>query len=360
MIECFCEDPRGDLYVANGIDEVMRWDGFLDSFEEAGLDAPTAALTVGGSGVGAIVGEYYAYSRFVDALGNVSNLSPVSAVYNATGSGGSVTAASNASPIVITSAAHGLTNGATVRIEGVGGNTSANNTWVITVVSVDTFSLNDSHGTAAYNGGGTWTSGILSINYSAIPAATDPKVVRRQILRNTDGQTTTFYVDVDTTDLSDPTLSSTNTDQDLVAEEAVPILDSDRNPFASRHDKPLTYFPFLAHHLDRLFGAGTIEYNLGHVKVTLGSTTVSGVGTDWKDTMAGRFLYVGGADQPYEIDSVSEADQTLTAISSPSTRSSRLPPTVGWWSSPRRGCRSPGPPSTACPCRRRGTSSPAS
>ncbi len=314
MIECMVEDTQGDLYVANGIDAVLRWDGFLSQFEPAGLDPPTAAVTVGGSGVGAIVGEYYAYLRFVDAQGNVSNLSPISTVYNATNLSGTVTGATNASPIVITSAAHGLVTGATVRIEGVGGNTSANNTWTVTVLTANTFSLDDSHGTASYNGGGTWTSGVATIAFTSVQIATDSKIVKRQILRNTDGQTTTFYVDVDTTDLTSTSLSSTQTDEQLSAGTAVPILDADRNPSANRHTKPLTYFAYLASHLDRLFMAGNIEYTRGHVKVTSGSTTVTGVGTDWKETFEGRYLYIAGADKSYEISTVSESAQTLTLV----------------------------------------------
>src|SRR5262249_26844427 len=40
-----------------------------------------------------------------------------------------ITGATNASPIVVTSNGHGLTNGETVRISGVGGNTAANGFW---------------------------------------------------------------------------------------------------------------------------------------------------------------------------------------------------------------------------------------
>lgn len=69
---------------------------------------------------------------------------------------GSITGATNASPIVITSAAHGLTTGARVTITGVGGNSAANGTFVITKVTADTFSLDGSTGDGAYTTGGTW------------------------------------------------------------------------------------------------------------------------------------------------------------------------------------------------------------
>ncbi len=83
---------------------------------------------------------------------------------------GSVTGATNASPIVITSVGHGLTTGTRVTITGVGGNTGANGTWKVTRVDADTFSLDTSTGTGAYTSGGTWnTSGLykLSLTVSA-------------------------------------------------------------------------------------------------------------------------------------------------------------------------------------------------
>ena len=69
---------------------------------------------------------------------------------------GTVTGATNANPIVITSVAHGLRTGDMVTIEGVGGNTNANGTYTITRVGDDTFSLNSSTGNGAYTAGGTW------------------------------------------------------------------------------------------------------------------------------------------------------------------------------------------------------------
>ena len=73
---------------------------------------------------------------------------------------GTITAATNASPIVCTLAAHGYSTGDTVNISAATGNTAANGTWEVTVIDVDTFSLNNSAGN------GTWVSGgtIRKIN----------------------------------------------------------------------------------------------------------------------------------------------------------------------------------------------------
>jgi hypothetical protein len=67
----------------------------------------------------------------------------------------SITGATNASPIVITATAHGYTTNDLVIIASVGGNTNANNTWQISAVTTNTFSLLGSTGNSAYTSGGT-------------------------------------------------------------------------------------------------------------------------------------------------------------------------------------------------------------
>ena len=71
-------------------------------------------------------------------------------------SGQAITGATNASPIVITSAGHKLSTGTRVTIASVGGNTNANGDWQITVIDGNTFSLNTSVGNGAYTSGGTF------------------------------------------------------------------------------------------------------------------------------------------------------------------------------------------------------------
>ena len=314
MIESFYETDQGDLFVVNGIDACLRWDGFADVFAPVGMDPPATALTMTGSGVGQIVGTYWAYTRFIDEFDNPSNLSPISAEFDATGTTGTISNVTNATPIVITSYAHGLLNGAWVKITGVGGITGVNDTWQITVVDVDNFSLDLSSGDGIteYTGGGTWVSGVSTITYTDVPVPLEAKVRRRQILRNTDGQATTFYVDVDTTDLSSSTFASTQIDSLLQAGIAVPILDSTGNLFANRNDKPLTFFKCVSSQLGLMFMTGLVEYNIGNVITTFGSLTIAGVGTLWKATMAGYFIYVDGASGTYQIASVDETTQTVT------------------------------------------------
>lgn len=87
---------------------------------------------------------------------------------------GTITGATNASPIVITSVAHGLTTGAVVRISGVLGNTAANGLFAVTVLSVDTFSIAVA-GNGNYTSGGTWkTAGLYLCD---LTVATVPSLV---------------------------------------------------------------------------------------------------------------------------------------------------------------------------------------
>lgn len=314
-IDSFAQEPDlGLLFVMNGIDTPMAWDGFADSFFPIGMDASSVAPVLAAAGAGPIVGQYFAYERFVDTYGNVSNLSPISLEFTAQGTTGSITGVTSATPIVITSPGHGLPTGTFVKITGVGGIDTANDTWQMTSLTANTFSLDDSigDGFSAYSGGGTWISGIHQINYSSVQVPAESKVVRRQILRNTDGQATTFYVDVETADLAATTFSSTRTDTELATQTRVPLLDSDGQPFANGNGKPFSFFKCMATAMDRMFSGVLLEYNVGSASVTFGSATIQGAGTQWASTFAGRFLYVDGASQSYEILSVDPVAQTLT------------------------------------------------
>jgi hypothetical protein len=83
---------------------------------------------------------------------------------------GAITGATNASPIVITSVAHGLTTGARVTITGVAGNTAANTTAVVTKLTADTFSIAVA-GNGAYTSGGTWNvTGLCKYSIDATGA----------------------------------------------------------------------------------------------------------------------------------------------------------------------------------------------
>ena len=85
--------------------------------------------------------------------------------------GAAITGATNATPIVITSAGHNLNTGTRVTISGVTGNTAANGDWGVTVLDANTFSLNFSAGNGAYAGGGAWhVTGLYALNITPLGA----------------------------------------------------------------------------------------------------------------------------------------------------------------------------------------------
>ncbi len=75
-------------------------------------------------------------------------------VHTDSATGTEITAATNASPIVLTSTSHGRTAGDVVTVAGVAGNTAANGTWQVSVTDANTLSLNNSSGNGSYTSGG--------------------------------------------------------------------------------------------------------------------------------------------------------------------------------------------------------------
>lgn len=72
---------------------------------------------------------------------------------------GTITGATNATPIVITSTAHGLADDDRVFIAAVGGNTNANGIRKVKVLTANTFSLYNEATGAAISGNAAYTSG---------------------------------------------------------------------------------------------------------------------------------------------------------------------------------------------------------
>lgn len=166
---------------AAGTDETVTWGGgtpvqliahnrlgnvsvdALNTFIDAGQSFPTAKNNANAPWCLFLKITSGALAGTVRAITNVQSSTKVTVtpIWN----GANISGATNASPISITSAGHGLSTGATVFILGVTGNTAANGTFTITVTGANTFTLDGSTGNGAYTGNpGTWY---------AVPAATD-------------------------------------------------------------------------------------------------------------------------------------------------------------------------------------------
>ncbi len=229
----FCEDRRGILYMANGVDRPLRWDGELATAENAGLTAPGSALAASGSGAGSTLsGTYSCYVRYLDRDGIPSSLSPVRALV---------------------------------------------------------LSGTDSQ-----------------IDYTSVPTSSDSRVTQRQIWRNTDGQTVTFYLDATIADNSTTTATSTKTDAQLLAGTSMRFYTEDGFPNANRFTPPPVYMSVVEECFDRTWWAVPLLYSTGTVAVA--GADVTGTGTAWPtgDWVGYRFLYPG-----YEPGTILTVDSAL-------------------------------------------------
>ncbi len=128
-------------------------------------------------------------NSFGTCCSNVIWINPyVNSLLDPTGTDATISGATNANPIVITTqTAHGLTSGRTVVITGVSGNTAANGTFVITVTSTTKFSI-------PIAGNGTYTSGgnVNRFPYSSTVISAQQNVIGA--LSNCYGYATSSYV----------------------------------------------------------------------------------------------------------------------------------------------------------------------
>lgn len=85
------------------------------------------------------------------------------------GRSGLITAATAASPIVVTSAAHGLSNGNQVIVAEGAGLSGMNGLWTVANVTTNTFELQGSTGTGSYVGGGKWYKAVAGATNLSLP-----------------------------------------------------------------------------------------------------------------------------------------------------------------------------------------------
>lgn len=83
-------------------------------------------------------------------------------------------------PIALTLAGHGYLTGQTIRISGMTGNTNANGDFIVTVIDVNTFSLNGSTGNGAFGGSPIAVRFLLPLTINQ-PALTGIGVVANSI-----------------------------------------------------------------------------------------------------------------------------------------------------------------------------------
>ena len=134
-------------------------------------------------------------------------------------------------------------------------------------------------------------------------------------MRTLDGTADSLYVDVDTTDLSSSTITSTRLDESLRQQESIPLRDEKGGMWSDRFLPPPDNKPLLAVYAGRCWAGGEVSYSTGCIFKPVPGLTVHGVGTRWKSTFVGRMLYIAGARQAYPIASVNESTQVITLAS---------------------------------------------
>lgn len=156
------------------------------------------------------------------------------------------------------------------------------------------------------------TAGRAFLTASNLDIPNVPKIVRRQILRNTAGQLLTFYAEIDTTDMGATSFTLSLDDNTLATKEAVPLFDASNQPLANRYGIPPSWMRSIAAHRDRCFACGATSYAEGSIELTNGSTLVQGIGTAWIGSFVGRLFYVQGDPTAYQIAAVGLLTQTIT------------------------------------------------
>ena len=165
-----------------------------------------------------------------------------------------------------------------------------------------------------------------TVSVTSIATSGDGRTSARQLFRNTDGQTTTFYRVTTIADDSTTTYSDTTTDAALLAAAItdpttiLSILAPDGSVNARRQGIPPSHMGCVVHHQDRTFWGVPRKVTAGHAEVTNGSAAVTLVGvvvpaapTGRAHPWVGRKFTVRGYATEHTISSVSGQVLTLSA-----------------------------------------------
>lgn len=168
----------------------------------------------------------------------------------------------------------------------------------------------------------TATGATISWSSVPSPATSFPsydRITKKQIFRSTVGEADRFYLvaefAVGTTSYSD-TLS----DDSLLDQSELPLLNNDGSPNANRFGVP-PLKPIVVWHQDRLYAAGSLTLSAGTVSISSGATTGNGTSTTFQASMAGweMTLNPAGADETYIIDSFSSTSAFTLSRASETT-----------------------------------------
>jgi len=135
--------------------------------------------------------------------------------------------------------------------------------------------------------------GEPAIAYTNLEVPSDPRIIRRQIFRNEDGEADRFYLDIDTDDLTSTALMSLNSDEQLKLNYGLSVFDDNGENQLYLYGLPPQDKPYIAEFGSIVFACGLRLYSEGNISVENGSTYVHGIGTNWPDTFADRQIVIG-------------------------------------------------------------------
>jgi hypothetical protein len=152
------------------LDDYCTGDGTTD--DTSGLNTAWNTLPAGGQLI-AGPGKHYKFTAPLSWVDKQAVLTMDESTLDWYGSNANtvfaVTAATNATPIVLSVASSGYVQGDIVLVSGVGGNTNANGVYVVSAADATTVTLQESVGNGAYTAGGTVQKFInaLTVGWSA-------------------------------------------------------------------------------------------------------------------------------------------------------------------------------------------------
>jgi len=292
---CFCKTRQGDLIGVNGLERGFRWDGITANVEQLGITAPAAAPSI--------------------ARANLNTADKGKAITGIADSGGGI--------YRVTSGAHGLTDGDTVRLGNVVGTGAMQGDlngveFEITGKTTNTFDLVGTIFDGTYTSGGTWsqdgfgaTEGLYIFAYRYVDNTSTPVYSSLSPVATVNGLTSDFFTwsSLSTTaetrarhqielfrstagvsnvlyrvetisyggtpaaDEVDDTTLNNLTDADVL----LVLLDppTDLTLVGRRFEPPPTDRPYVVMFQDRYFYLGVVKYNAGTVGTGAATATVT-------------------------------------------------------------------------------------
>lgn len=310
----FTSTPGGNLIGTNGVDRGIIYDGRSAAAWDLGIFAPPSAPTVGHSGGGhATAGLYLFAYRYVDANGIGSNLSPeasVTAADNDEFSWSGLVASTNPRVTQIElyrSASAEAT--ALYRVAVIANGTTSFSGDVLS----DSNLISEPTATAGVTGVITTitnTGGKATIGFSgSVPLYAGAVIVVQNSDVDAYNEATFIITSVGGSSfVTDQAYVSAGTGGQWVLQNVALFTDATNQSYGWRFSPPPNFKKLPVYFQDRLWLGIDVEYTAGTITTTSGSNSITGVGTNWPSTLAGRYVYPRGDTQGYKILQVTDGE----------------------------------------------------